>query len=72
MKKIIYKTFEALLILFSVFVLGIFIPLLVSSVIILTNDDVTATDCTTSGIFWFITFFGWLTSAVYINDEIKK
>jgi len=71
MKHIITKTFEALLILLSVFILGMFIPFITSLIIVLTTD-ITITDFTTFGPFWFFVVVGWCIAACYLNEEIKN
>lgn len=71
MKTIIKNILFTLLMLLSVFILGITLPTLVSSFIVLTTKT-TFEECVLSGPFWFISFFGWFISSIYINDLYKE
>jgi tryptophan-rich sensory protein len=69
MKNLINKTFNTLLILLSISILGIFIPLIVSFFISILTPA-TFLDCSTTVPFWLFTVIGWIASAVYVNDII--
>jgi hypothetical protein len=71
MINLINKFIEALLVLLSIFVLGIFIPLLISIIVTLTTNA-TVVDCITFPAFWIISFIGWIIATVYINDVVNK
>jgi Mn2+/Fe2+ NRAMP family transporter len=72
MKKIIVNDLTvASIVLFSVFVLGLFLPMLVVSFLALfTNYKLI--DMVLSGPFWFLTGIGWIMAAFYMNDSVKK
>jgi len=63
---------KSLLILLSVFILGLFIPFMVSTFVILTNKIVAYSDCVTTFPFWLFTMCGWIVAGVYINEEVTK
>lgn len=63
---------KSLLMLLSVFILGLFTPFMVSTFIVLTNDIVTYSDCVTTFPFWLFTLIGWIVASVYINEEVTK
>lgn len=63
------KLLEALYIIFSVFIIGLAFPVLVSAFIALTTEIVFS-DCILSGLFWIIVLLGWVIGGVYVNDEV--
>lgn len=71
MKTFIKNILFTLLILLSVFILGIILPVTVSSFIVLTTKA-TFEECVQTGIFWFTTLLGWLCASVYVNDLYNK
>lgn len=71
MKTIIKKTFFALVVLLSIFILGIFIPTLLSLFVVVTNSSVTLNDAFTSQPFWLLCIFGMICSTVYINSQVR-
>ena len=71
MKTIIIKTLEGLLVLLSIFVLGIFVPLLISLFIIITTDTLLQ-ECIQTAPFFLFTIIGWIVSSVYINEIINR
>jgi hypothetical protein len=71
MKTFIKNILFTLLILLSVFILGIILPTIVSSFIVLTTKT-TFEECVQTGTFWFITLLGWLCALVYVNDLYKQ
>lgn len=71
MKTFIKNILFTLLILLSVFILGIILPTIVSSFIVLTTKA-TFEECVQTGPFWLITLFGWLCASNYVNDLYKK
>lgn len=70
--KLLLTLIKSLLILLSVFILGLFVPFMVSTFIVLTNDIVTYSDCVTIFPFWLFTLIGWIVASVYINEEVTK
>lgn len=71
MKTLLKKLLYALLILFSIFILGIFIPMIISLFIVMTTPA-TLTNCIETAPFWIFTILGWIISSIYINEEITK
>lgn len=71
MKQLLKKTFEAIIILITIFLLGILIPTITSLYIVIFNNDVTMTMCTNSEIFWISTIIGWCIALLYINTCLK-
>lgn len=71
MKKTLNALITGILVLLSIFLLGIFLPILTSLVLILTTDT-SSQDCITSTPFWLFSILGWSIAATYINEELKK
>jgi hypothetical protein len=72
MEKLIAKVGEASIVLLSILFLGMLIPLKIALLVYFTTD-LTFAECTTySVMFWLFSFFGWIGSAVYINDTVYK
>ena len=71
MKQLLKKTFEAIIILITIFLLGILIPTITSLYIVIFNNDVTMTMCTNSEIFWISTIIGWCIALAYVNECTK-
>ena len=67
MKTFIKNILFAIIILLSVFILGIISPTIVSSFIVLTTKA-TFEECVQTGLFWFVSILGWLCASVYVND----
>lgn len=63
------KLLDALCIIFSVFIIGLASPTLVSAFIALTTEA-TFSDAVECPAFWVLTLLGWIISGVYVNDEI--
>lgn len=71
MKTFINNILFALLILFAIFILGM-TPSMLVSILISVTTDATFQDCVITVPFWIFTFIGWITSAVYVNEEVNK
>lgn len=71
MKTLSIKILNAFLILLSIFLLGIFIPM-ISSIFITITTETTLSECIESLPFWIITFMGWIVAGTYINEELTK
>ena len=71
MKQLLKKTFEAIIILITIFLLGILIPTITSLYIVIFNNDITMTMCTNSEIFWISTIIGWCIALLHINTCLK-
>ena len=71
MKPFIKNILFTLIMLLSVFILGITLPTIVSSFIVLTTKT-TFEECVQTGEFWFITLLGWLCALIYVNDLYKQ
>jgi hypothetical protein len=72
MEKLVAKVGEASIVLLSVLFLGTLVPFTIGLFVYLTTDCA-FTDCTShSAVFWLVSFFGWIGSAIYINDAVYK
>lgn len=71
MKNFIKKIAYSLLVLSSIFVLGIFFPLMVS-IFVSIFTEITFSQCVSSVIFWVIVFIGWVISMSFINEKVKE
>lgn len=71
MKTFIKKILYTLIILFSVFLLGIFIPLLIS-LFIFVFTEFSIVKCISSVPFWIFTILGWIISSFYVNGIVKE
>jgi uncharacterized membrane protein YvlD (DUF360 family) len=71
MDTIVKKTVEAVLILLSIFLLGLFTPV-ITSVFITITTDIIFQECVQSLFFWLITVSGWIIAACYINEHVTK
>jgi hypothetical protein len=69
MKHLMTKTLEAILILLSIFILGIFVPFIMSLFIAMFTKN-TLSECITTVPFCILALIGWLISANYLNDVI--
>jgi hypothetical protein len=63
------KLLDALYTIFSVFIIGLAFPVLVSAFIALTTEA-TFSDAVECPAFWVFALLGWIISGVYLNDEI--
>lgn len=70
MKNLFEKIGVAFIAVISIIVLGLLVPMLVSTFIVVTTRF-TLEMCTTSVLFWIFTIFGWLIASIYVNDSIK-
>lgn len=71
MKRLLNKVLEAIVVLLSIFILGLMLPMLTSLVLVIfsnTHFD----ECIHSGPFWIFTLIGWFIAGCYINDAIIK
>jgi len=72
MEKLLFKTGEAMLVLLSIFVLGIFVPFLISAIVAGASEITLGGIIANSVPFWIGTIIGWFISAIYINDILKN
>lgn len=70
MKTLLYKILEAIIVLLSVFILGILIPIL-TSLILVTFSNMQFDECICSGLFWTFTVISWFFAGTYINECYK-
>lgn len=70
MKTIINKTFNALLVLIAIFLLGI-TPSILISIFVSIFTKITFQECVTYPPFWIANIFGWLIASIYIEHELK-
>ena len=71
MKTFIDKILLTVIILLSVFTLGILLPIIISLFISITTV-ITFEECVLTGVFWIITLLGWGCASIYINDIYKQ
>lgn len=69
LKNIWIKTLTVLSYILSVFIIGIFFPIIISLFVILFRNDITFADCIYTGPFWIVTLIGWVCGMVFINQE---
>jgi hypothetical protein len=67
---VLSKFLEALVVLITIFLLGISVPMIVSCFIAIFTE-VTVSQCVSSEIFWFLSFVGVVISGIYINHSIS-
>jgi uncharacterized membrane protein YdcZ (DUF606 family) len=63
------KLLGALYIIFSVFIIGLTSPVLVSAFITITTET-KFSECVESFPFWLFTVGGWILGALYVADEV--
>lgn len=66
------KLIEAIIILLSVFILGVFIPFLIASLVVLSTDTTYCQIIGGGALFWVFSVIGWIISAVYINEMVTE
>ena len=72
MKKfILNQVLLAVIVLLSIFVLGLVVPLIVSAFVVV-NTDILWINAITSPLFWIVSLFGWGIAAVYLNDTVRN
>jgi len=70
MKHLLKKLFFALVVLLSIFILGIFVPMIIS-IFISIITDATLTDCVQSAGFRGLTICCIIFSSIYIIHQVK-
>lgn len=68
-KNLFEKIGVAFVALISIIVLGLLVPMLVSTFVVLTTRT-TLEECVISVPFWIFTILGWLIACIYVNDAI--
>jgi|LakMenEpi03Aug12_release.lakeMendotaPanAssembly.Ray.scaffolds.fasta_scaffold52593_8 hypothetical protein len=71
MKHLLLKVLEGILIVLSIFVLGLLPSTFISAFLTITTD-IEFMSCVMTGPFWFFSLLGWLFSSVYINEVVKQ
>lgn len=69
MKNLFEKVGIAFIALISIIALGLLVPMLVSTFVVLTTSS-TLEQCVTSVPFWIFTILGWIISGIYVNESI--
>lgn len=69
MKRLLNKVLEAIVVLLSIFILGLLVPML-TSLLIVSLSNTHFDECIHSGPFWIFTLIGWIVAGCYINDTI--
>ena len=72
MKNLISKTVEAFLIIGIVFVLGLLVPMLVTTLVVVFTKETFNNIIGTSVIFWLFTIIGWIISAIFVDNKISE
>lgn len=72
MKNLINKSLEAILILLIVFILGLFVPMLITTLVVTFTKTTYNEVFTSSVVFWIFTVIGWVCSAIFVNDEMTR
>jgi hypothetical protein len=70
MKHLLKKLLFALVVLLSIFILGIFVPMIISLFITMVTEA-TLTDCVKTAPFILFSIIGIICSAIYINEQVK-
>jgi len=70
MKHLLKKLLFALVILLSMFILGIFVPMIISLFITMVTES-TLADCVKTAPFILFSITGNICSAIYINEQLK-
>lgn len=71
MKNLIEKLAYTMLVLLSVFILGIFFPLL-TSIFVASTTKTTFSECIEFVPFWVVSFIGWFIAIFYVNEKITE
>lgn len=71
MKNLFEKVGIAFIALISIIALGLLVPMLVSTFVVLTTSS-TLEQCVTSVLFWIFTIIGWIISGIYVNESITS
>jgi len=71
MKNLIEKLANSMLVLLSVFILGIFFPLL-TSIFVASTTEITFSSCVSFPPFWIGCFLGWVIAIFYVNEKITE
>jgi uncharacterized BrkB/YihY/UPF0761 family membrane protein len=76
MKNLLNLTLYTLSVLLLVFVIGMFLPMLFTSILVMFSDityeDVLTRLDNSTIMFWFICIIGWCCAMFYVNDELNK
>lgn len=76
MKQLLNSAIKAMVILAVIFVIGMFIPMLITSFIVLFSstqyDEIIAGNGGNTFAFWFFSLVGWIFAMLYMNDVINK
>jgi len=71
MKHLLKKLLFALVVLLSIFILGIFVPMIISLFIIITTEA-TLIDCIQTVPFILFSVIGCIISGLYISHELEN
>ena len=72
MEKLLLKSGEALLTLLIIFVLGIYVPFLIASIVAGASEATIGYIISNSVPFWIGTIIGWFVAAIYVNDIVTE
>jgi len=73
MKTLLKKVLEAVIVLLSIFILGLMLPMLTSLIFVIFSNT-QFDECIHTGQFWLFTILGWIVAGCYIGhvyDENK-
>lgn len=71
MKTTLKTLLNGILILLSIFLLGIFFPILVSLLLII-NTNISLEECIITNTFWIFTIVGWFVAAIFMVEQFIK
>ena len=72
MKNVLNAFKNAVTIITIIFILGLFVPMLISTIVVIFTATTFESIISESAIFWLFTLIGWLCSSVYINEALTK
>jgi len=70
--QLIKKTIEAFMILGIIFVMGLFVPMLISLFVVIFTSATFESIISEGVVFWLFTVIGWFLSAFFVNDALKE
>lgn len=71
MKHLLNSAVKALMILFIIFIMGLFVPMLITTLLVILTKTTYTEVITESVVFWLFTIIGWFMSAIFVNDELN-
>ena len=72
MKNLVIKSAEAMTVLLSIFILGIFVPFLIVTFLVIFTGSHYDELIEGNVAFWIFTGIGWIVAGCYINEKIEE